>query len=221
MLDLEKVVKGLGRCIKRECDGCEEIDASHAPWDCPAYDSLIENAFELLKEQEPITGETSDGYHTFNELYHHRAVLFSVIVANYPDIAWKSKKHHDGTMYDNMFIVGIDTPDGQATYHYDVEPYWDLFKCRVLDNAPEWDGHTPAQAIERIGKLKALKSEAKWIYGEDKTGVDGWHCSECNFFEPWFYEFTDDIDFIRFYRHCPSCGRNMTSYTGKPTQNAR
>jgi hypothetical protein len=82
-------------------------------------------------------------------------VLFSVIVANYPDRAWKSKKHHDGTMYDNMFIVGIDTPDGQATYHYDIDPYWDMFKCRVLDNAPEWDGHTPAQAIERIGKLKA------------------------------------------------------------------
>jgi len=54
MLDLEKVVKGLGRCIKRKCDGCEEIDASHAPWDCPAYDSLIENAFELLKEQEAV-----------------------------------------------------------------------------------------------------------------------------------------------------------------------
>lgn len=24
-------------------------------------------------------GELSDGYHTFNELYHHRAILFSVI----------------------------------------------------------------------------------------------------------------------------------------------
>lgn len=107
------------------------------------------------KAHEPITGETSDGYHTFNELYHHRAVLFSVIVANYPDRAWKSKKHHDGTMYDNMFIVGIDTPDGQATYHYDIDPYWDMFRCRELDNAPEWDGHTSAQAIERIGKLKA------------------------------------------------------------------
>ena len=127
----------------------------------------FENAIDMLKEQEPITGETSDGYHTFNELYHHRAVLFSVIVANYPDRAWKSKKHHDGTMYDNMFIVGIDTPDGQATYHYDVEPYWDMFKCRVLDNAPEWDGHTPAQAIERIGKLKTQKTivrckDCKW-----------------------------------------------------------
>lgn len=67
--------------------------------------------------------------------------------------------------------------------------------------------------------LALLKGqEAKWIYGEDETGVDGWHCSYCGFFEPWFYEFTDDIDFIRFYSFCPSCGRRMTSYTGKPTQ---
>ena len=65
------------------------------------------------------------------------------------------------------------------------------------------------------------KQEAKWIYGEDETGVDGWHCSECVFFEPWFYEFTDDIDFIRFYSFCPNCGRRMTSYTGKPTQEGR
>ena len=66
--------------------------------------------------------------------------------------------------------------------------------------------------------LKEQEAEAKWIYGEDKTGVDGWYCSECNFFEPWFYDFTDDSDFIRFYVHCPNCGRKMTSYTGKPTQ---
>ena len=69
--------------------------------------------------------------------------------------------------------------------------------------------------------LKEQEAEAKWIYGEDKTGVDGWYCSECNFFEPWFYEFTEDIDFIRFYGHCPKCGRRMTSYTGKPTQERR
>jgi len=69
--------------------------------------------------------------------------------------------------------------------------------------------------------LKEQEAEAKWIYGEDKTGVDGWYCSECNFFEPWFYDFTDDIDFIRFYGHCPKCGKRMTSYTGKPTQERR
>lgn len=129
----------------------------------------------VLKKQEPITGETSDGYHTFNELYHHRAVLFSVIVANYPDMAWKSKKHHDGTMYDNMFIVGIDTPDGQATYHYDVDPYWDMFKCRVLDNAPEFDGHTPAQAIERIGRLKEQKEINKQFIDAFNTIRDAYN----------------------------------------------
>lgn len=64
--------------------------------------------------------------------------------------------------------------------------------------------------------LSLLKEqEAEWIYGEDETGVDGWHCSECNFFEPWFYEFDDNIDFIKRYEHCPKCGRRMTSYTGK------
>ena len=100
-----------------------------------------------------ITGETSDGYHTFNELYHHRAVLFSVIVCDHNELAWKSKLHHDGTMYEGMFIVGIDTPKGQATYHYDVDPYWDMFDCRELERAPEWDGHTPDDAIERIATL--------------------------------------------------------------------
>lgn len=104
-------------------------------------------------DPEEITGETSDGYHTFNELYDHRAKLFSVVVRDQRDRAWKSRLHHDGTMYDGMFIVGIETPDGQATYHYDVDPYWDMFDCKELDRAPEWDGHTPQQAIERIAAL--------------------------------------------------------------------
>ena len=108
-----------------------------------------------------ITGETSDGYHTFNELYHHRAVLFSVIVKAFQEKAWKARLHHDGTMYDGMFIVGIDTPEGQASYHYDIDPYWDMFECRELERAPEWDGHTPAQAIERIGKLEPVQHGRK------------------------------------------------------------
>ena len=113
---------------------------------------------DVLYEQPvvEINGDTSDGYHTFNELYHHRAVLFSVIVKAFQDKAWKSKMHHDGTMYDGMFIVGIETPRGQATYHYDIDPYWNMFECQELERAPEWDGHTPQEAIDRIGKLTPL-----------------------------------------------------------------
>ena len=132
-----------------------------------------------LIEPQPITGDTSDGYHTFDELYDHRAKLFSVIVRCFKDRAWKSKLHHDGTMYEGMFIVGVETPQGQATYHYDIDPYWDIFDCKELVRAPEWDGHTPEQAISRIASLRpscdrdALLEEVKelekcaWYFGLD------------------------------------------------------
>ena len=118
-------------------------------------DGTIQAAAAWNRRVRPeITKETTDGYHTFNELYHHRAVLFSVICNDRPNLAWKSKLHHDGTMFDDhTFIVGIDTPSGKASYHYDIDPYWDMFHVPVLERAPEWDGYTPVQSIERIGSL--------------------------------------------------------------------
>lgn len=53
-----------------------------------------------------------------------------------------------------MFIVGIETPTGQATYHYDIDPYFDMFECKEVEYAPEWDGHTPDDGIRRIATLK-------------------------------------------------------------------
>lgn len=110
---------------------------------------------DVVEIPEGGIGNLSDGYHTFNELYHHRAILFSVICNSMPEKAWKSKLHDTGDMYDGMFIVGIDTPEGQATYHYDIEPYWDMFKVKELEKAPKWDGHTPQVAIDRLSKLSA------------------------------------------------------------------
>lgn len=96
-----------------------------------------------------IDGNTSDGYHTFNELYFHRCVLFSVICNQNRELAWKSKQHDNGTMFDGMFIVGIETPLGQCTYHYDIE-HWDLFAVKELEFAPKWDGHTPDDVLKRL-----------------------------------------------------------------------
>ena len=121
----------------------------------------------LVVLPETGIGDLSDGYHTFNELYHHRAILFSVICNEHPDISWKSKLHHDGTMFDGMFIVGINTPEGQATYHYDINPYWDMFRVRELEKAPEWDGHTSEQAIERIAGLAREEAEKALGGGEE------------------------------------------------------
>ncbi len=117
-------------------------------------EKFINNA-DVVEVPQSGIGDLSDGYHTFNELYHHRAVLFSVICNLMPHRAWKSKLHDTGDMYDGMFIVGIETTQGQVTYHYDIDPYWDMFKVKELEKAPKWDGHTPQDAIERLSTLAA------------------------------------------------------------------
>ena len=93
----------------------------------------------------------TDGYHTFEELYWHRMILFSVICKQNKDRAWKSKLHDDGTMFDNYFIVGIETEEGHYSYHFHLG-YWNYFNVRELDKAPEWDGHKP-EDITRLLNL--------------------------------------------------------------------
>ena len=105
--------------------------------------SNINNMILKYKEEGFSTKGISDKWHTFGELYYHRMILFLTIQKAYKDKAWKSKQHHDGTMFDDSFIVGIETPEGQYTYHYDLQ-YWDLFKdIKELEKAPEYDGHKP------------------------------------------------------------------------------
>lgn len=129
-------------------------------WQCPKCGRYLYKEYlgkDLIYIPETNMGAVSDGYHTFNELYDHRAKLFAVVCESYKDLAWKSKLHDTGDMYDGMFIVGITTPLGQATYHYDIDPYWDMFNVKELDKAPKWDGHTPTEAIDRILTLKWVK----------------------------------------------------------------
>lgn len=103
-------------------------------------------------------GEISDGYHSFQDLYYHRMILFSVICNTYKERSWKSWKHHDDTMFDDYFIVGIETDEGQYTYHYHKD-HWDKFKVKELKNAPEYDGHTPDDITRLLSLL--IKSRVK------------------------------------------------------------
>lgn len=108
---------------------------------------------KFLKDGNMIEcSQISDGYHTFEELYFHRMILFSIICKTFKNKAWRSEKHHDNTMFDNYFIVGVSTPNGQYSYHYHME-YWDHFDgVKVLEKAPEWDGHTP----DNVDRLLSL-----------------------------------------------------------------
>ena len=97
-------------------------------------------------------GEISDGSHSFNELYDHRCKLFAVICNQNKEFAWKSWLHNDGTMFEDYFIVGISIPYvGDFSYHYHKD-YWELFECKDIKKAPEWDGHT-SDDITRLFNL--------------------------------------------------------------------
>ena len=100
-------------------------------------------------------GEVSDGFHTFNGLYEQRMILFAALVKAYKDKAWKSYRHEGGEYCfgGGWFIVGIDTPEGSYTYHYENK-YWDMFDCVDLPRAKHWDGHTEADAKTRLMSLK-------------------------------------------------------------------
>lgn len=107
---------------------------------------------ELIDPPE-ITEDTSDGYHTFGQLYYQRMALFAVLVQEHKDCAWKTWNHEDGESCfgGGWFLVTIDTPRGAYGYHFE-EKYWRLFDCTELPKAKHWDGYTE----ENVNRLFSL-----------------------------------------------------------------
>lgn len=113
---------------------------------------------QLLSDTEKVTGETSDGYHTFNELYEFRklynAALFNEWSSQGKYQVHKSKKHFDGEdcFGGGWFIVMATLPTGQISNHYELKD-WDLFKCEEREKADEWDGHIAQDVAKRLYEL--------------------------------------------------------------------
>ena len=143
-------------------------------------------AADVVEIPDSGIGELSDGYHTFNGLYYQRMVLFAALVNAYNDKAWKSWRHEDGKpCFDGgWFIVGIDTPKGSYTYHYE-DKYWNWFECEELPTAKHWDGHTE----EDVTRLLTLTADVvpvrhgTWIKADEQPYFrKHYHvkvCSEC------------------------------------------
>lgn len=99
------------------------------------------------------TGQISDGYHTFDELYAHRVRLFSALMSAHEDKAWWSHRHHDGSKMDGWIIAGIKTPGGMVTYHLPESEIPNLPAWLELDRGMAWDGHTADDVLERLKSL--------------------------------------------------------------------
>lgn len=131
---------------------------------CPANPSEPD-AFKVWKTC------TCDGYHTFDELYEHRIVIYIALcrklalqyaLAEYKGLGeeslcwpvWRSKLHSDGSAWDGWFVLGIGKGQGeQLTYHLPMS-MWDKANfAETLEKAPEFDGHTSDDVLERLKNL--------------------------------------------------------------------
>jgi hypothetical protein len=143
------------------------------------FSEVREKAKQMEAEQNKVTEDTSDGYHTFKELYEIRkaynVALFNewakhwyirdkqikegrMVPANVVFVEYnvhKSWRHHDGELCfgGGWFIVCANLPSGQISNHYKAED-WDLFKIPETQKALfPFDGHTTQDVINRLINL--------------------------------------------------------------------
>lgn len=121
----------------------------------------------IIKEKGCDTNKISDGYHTFGELYEHRITIFialckalhfdeNQIEDDGSSVVWKSKKHSDGELAfgGTWFVLGINKDAGrQITYHLPIDKWGDCSFATELETAPEWDGHTSEDVLNRLMAL--------------------------------------------------------------------
>lgn len=130
----------------------------------------INDLLQSLKQDGQDISQTSDGYHTFAELYEFRKVYNAALFnqwakfrTNEPNGSQevpmydvhKSWKHNDGELCfgGGWFIVVAVLPTGQISNHYEAKD-WDLFKIPEVEKAKyPFDGHTSADVLKRLSAL--------------------------------------------------------------------
>ena len=127
-----------------------------------AFNNVFDRLEAAHKRESTISENTSDGYHTFRELYRYRMLYnaaFFNMLARHTDIpVVKSRRHGDGESCfgGGWFIVMAQLPTGQISNHYE-DRYWGLFYVPEAEKAPVWDGHTPNDAADRLESFLEMR----------------------------------------------------------------
>ena len=209
-IEREAAIEKLNKLCGRVCQ-YSKAQRKYMCGACPLGD-----AFTVIEDDIPAAdvrpvpaggiGEMSDGYHTFNGLYYQRMVLFAALVKAHKDKAWKSWKHEDGEpcFGGGWFIVGIDTPQGSYTYHYEAKDF-DLFDCEDLPVAKHWDGHTEEDVTRLLSLDVRPVVRGRWERMSDNDVFGDIHCkcSACG--EDWW----QGPGWFRNANYCPNCGADM------------
>lgn len=108
----------------------------------------------LEAERDDYRDNPRDEHHTMAEVYDYRMLYNAHAAAGWWALGIpvvKSWHHSDGEpcFGGGWFIVTATLPTGQVSNHYRAE-FWDLFAVPGVDLPPEYDGHTPQVAADRL-----------------------------------------------------------------------
>lgn len=100
----------------------------------------------MSKTFKIVGNDISDCYHTFDELYEHRCLLFItlLLVDKNCKKTWK-REHFEG--WDCLYM---ETAYGQISYHVPANMR-ELYEGKIKEDPTyKYDGHSSAQVIERL-----------------------------------------------------------------------
>jgi len=90
------------------------------------------------------TGSVSDGFHTFDDLYDHRCLLYiNLCLAKPASAAWK----YDGPSW---FLLYLELDTGQISYHLPVRMLPLVLGFIRRDDSYQWDKHKSPDVAARL-----------------------------------------------------------------------
>lgn len=94
-----------------------------------------------VRTYQIIHNDISDGYHTFDDLYEHRHMLFlSLCMQDHKKCCWKLEDSE-------WFILFWESPRGQISYHLPMKKLCFVKDIIKQNQDKEFDGHTPNSVL--------------------------------------------------------------------------
>lgn len=91
-----------------------------------------------------VGNDISDGYHTFDELYEHRVILYLSLCMS------KKEKCYYKKDYEKWFCIYLETDHGQVSYHVPNKFLGIAEKNFTYSPDHKFDGHTSSDVIARL-----------------------------------------------------------------------
>lgn len=114
----------------------------------------------INRVDEDVRGKLSDGYHTYDDLYAHRAALWKVLIKHLLISGingikvYKCLNHYDGTKYPGWFLSLVVLPSGeQLSYHLPMEEFKSTCGVSCKNSPVKFDGHSSKDVLKRLSLL--------------------------------------------------------------------